>query len=71
LSFKLVWYFSYICLICYFYCFTYVWATVSALMCLVCPVPLSYVAVLYVLFHENKENGYVQTPIINSKHPHM
>jgi len=38
----------------YLYCFTYVWATVSALMCLVCPVLLSYVTVNYALFLENK-----------------
>ena len=31
---------------------TYVWATVSALMCLVCPVLLSVYTVLYVLFYE-------------------
>jgi len=43
-----------ICLICYLYCFTYVWSTVSALMCLVRPVLLSYVTVNYVLFLENK-----------------
>jgi len=29
-----------------------VWATVSALMCLVCPVLLSVYTVLYVLFYE-------------------
>ena len=33
---------------------TYVWATVSALLCLVCPVLLSYVTVKHVLFLENK-----------------
>jgi len=37
---------------CYCYCLTYVWATVSALMCLVCPVLLSVYTVLYVLFYE-------------------
>jgi len=35
-----------------------VWATVSALMCLVCPVLLCYVSVKHVLFlRTNKWNG--------------
>ena len=37
------------------------WATVSALMCLVCPVLLSAYTVLYVLFHE-QINGMEYTP---------
>jgi len=47
-----------------------VWATVSALMCLVCPVLLSVYTVLYVLFYE-QINGMEWKIVVRSPCPHM